>query len=208
VRGISFRVNRGEIFGMIGPDGAGKTTTFQILAGVMEATSGVVEIFGKPARAMRSQTGYLTQTFSLYPDLTVAENIRYIGDLRSMSRDRIVERGRRYLEMFDMDRFTSRLAGQLSGGMKQKLALACALVTEPQVLLLDEPTTGVDPVSRREFWDALAHLSAGGLTILVATPYLDEAERCHNVALTHEGKIQMISRSSPQKQRSMPPVLN
>jgi ABC-2 type transport system ATP-binding protein len=192
VRGISFTVNKGEIFGMIGPDGAGKTTTFQILAGVMESTSGVVEIFGQPARAMRSQTGYLTQTFSLYPDLTVAENIRYIGELRQVASEMIAERGRRYLEMFDMDRFTDRLAGQLSGGMKQKLALACALVTEPQVLLLDEPTTGVDPVSRREFWDALAHLSAGGLTILVATPYLDEAERCHIIALTHEGKIQLI----------------
>jgi ABC-2 type transport system ATP-binding protein len=192
VNGISFTVNKGEIFGMIGPDGAGKTTTFQILAGVMEATSGVVEIFGQPARAMRSQTGYLTQTFSLYPDLTVVENIRYIGDLRQVAPEMIAERGRRYLEMFDMDRFTDRQAGQLSGGMKQKLALACALVTEPQVLLLDEPTTGVDPVSRREFWDALAHLSAGGLTILVATPYLDEAERCHTVALTHEGKIQLI----------------
>jgi ABC-2 type transport system ATP-binding protein len=192
VRGISFTVNKGEIFGMIGPDGAGKTTTFQILAGVMESTSGVVEIFGQPARAMRSQTGYLTQAFSLYPDLTVAENIRYIGELRQVATEMIPERGRRYLEMFDMDRFTDRLAGQLSGGMKQKLALACALVTEPQVLLLDEPTTGVDPVSRREFWDALAHLSAGGLTILVATPYLDEAERCHIIALTHEGKIQLI----------------
>lgn len=192
VRGISFIVNKGEIFGMIGPDGAGKTTTFQTLAGVMEATSGVAEIFGKPARAMRSQTGYLTQTFSLYPDLTVEENIRYIGDLREVAPKQIAERGRRYLEMFDMDRFTDRLAGQLSGGMKQKLALACALVTEPQVLLLDEPTTGVDPVSRREFWDALAHLSADGLTILVATPYLDEAERCHTVALTHEGKIRLI----------------
>src|ERR1044071_405593 len=192
VRGISFRVNKGEIFGMIGPDGAGKTTTFQILAGVMEATSGVVEIFGQPARAMRSQTGYLTQTFSLYPDLTVVENIRYIGDLRQVAPKMIAERGRRYLEMFDMDRFTDRQAGQLSGGMKQKLALACALVTEPQVLLLDEPTTGVDPVSRREFWAALAHFSADGLTILVATPYLDEAERCHTVALTHEGNIQLI----------------
>ena len=192
VDGVSFTVNKGEIFGMIGPDGAGKTTTFQILAGVMEATSGAAQIFGKPARAMRSQTGYLTQTFSLYPDLTVAENIRYIGDLREVSPAQIAERGHRYLEMFDMDRFTGRQAGQLSGGMKQKLALACALVTEPQVLLLDEPTTGVDPVSRREFWDALAHLSAGGLTILVATPYLDEAERCHTVALTHEGKIQLI----------------
>jgi ABC-2 type transport system ATP-binding protein len=192
VRGISFTVNKGEIFGMIGPDGAGKTTTFQILAGVMESTSGIVEIFGQPARTMRSQTGYLTQAFSLYPDLTVAENIRYIGELRQVAPEMIAERGRRYLEMFDMDRFTDRLAGQLSGGMKQKLALACALVTEPQVLLLDEPTTGVDPVSRREFWDALAHLSAGGLTILVATPYLDEAERCHIIALTHEGKIQLI----------------
>jgi ABC-2 type transport system ATP-binding protein len=192
VRGISFSVNKGQIFGMIGPDGAGKTTTLQILAGVMEATSGVAEIFGQPARAMRSQTGYLTQAFSLYPDLSVNENIRYMGDLRRVAPDKIAGRGQRYLEMFDMDRFTDRLAGQLSGGMKQKLALACALVPEPRVLLLDEPTTGVDPVSRREFWDALAHLSADGLTILVATPYLDEAERCHTVALTHEGKIQLM----------------
>ena len=192
VRGINFAVDKGEIFGMIGPDGAGKTTTFQILAGVMEPTSGTAQIFGQPARAMRSQTGYLTQAFSLYPDLSVNENIRYIGDLRRVPPHEIAERGERYLQMFDMDRFTDRLAGQLSGGMKQKLALACALVTQPRVLLLDEPTTGVDPVSRREFWDALAHLSAGGLTIMVATPYLDEAERCHRVALTHEGKIQLL----------------
>ena len=199
VRGISFRVNKGEIFGMIGPDGAGKTTTFQILAGVMEPTSGAAEIFGQPARSMRSQTGYLTQTFSLYPDLSVKENIRYIGDLRRVPGHEIAERGQRYLEMFDMDRFADRLAGQLSGGMKQKLALACALVPQPRVLLLDEPTTGVDPVSRREFWDALAHLSADGLTILVATPYLDEAERCHTVALTHEGQIQLVG--SPDQLR-------
>jgi len=192
VRGINFAVDKGEIFGMIGPDGAGKTTTFQILAGVMEPTSGTAQIFGQPARAMRSQTGYLTQAFSLYPDLSVNENIRYIGDLRRVPPPEIAERGARYLQMFDMDRFTDRLAGQLSGGMKQKLALACALVTQPRVLLLDEPTTGVDPVSRREFWDALAHLAAGGLTIMVATPYLDEAERCHRVALTHEGKIQLL----------------
>src|ERR1051326_4302752 len=200
VNGISFTVNKGEIFGLIGPDGAGKTTTFQILAGVMEATSGVAQIFGEPARAMRSQTGYLTQAFSLYPDLSVNENIRYIGDLRQVPPDKIAERGRRYLEMFDMHRFTNRLAGQLSGGMKQKLALACALVPEPRVLLLDEPTTGVDPVSRREFWDALAHLSAEGLTILVATPYLDEAERCHTVALTYEGKIHLIGAPAELRQ--------
>lgn len=190
VRNIDLEVAEGEIFGLIGPDGAGKTSTFQILAGVMEPSNGIAEIFGRPAREARSQTGYLTQAFSLYPDLTVIENIRYIGDLRRVPRQEIDERGRRYLQMFDMDRFRNRLAGKLSGGMKQKLALVCALVPQPHVLLLDEPTTGVDPVSRREFWDTLAHLAADGLTILVATPYLDEAERCHGVALMYEGAIQ------------------
>lgn len=192
VRGIEFEITNGEIFGLIGPDGAGKTSTFQILAGVMEPTAGVAEVFGRAARQSRSQTGYLTQAFSLYPDLTVTENLQYIGDLRGVPRSDITARGRRYLQLFDMDRFADRLAGKLSGGMKQKLALACALVPEPRVLLLDEPTTGVDPVSRREFWDTLAHLAAGGLTILVATPYLDEAERCHRVALMHQGLIQQM----------------
>ena len=192
VRGISFEVHRGEIFGLIGADGAGKTTTFQILAGVMEATGGTAEIFGKPARDARSRTGYLTQTFSLYPDLSVEENIRYIGALRHVPPAEISERGGRYLKMFDMDRFSNRLAAQLSGGMKQKLALVCALVSEPDILLLDEPTTGVDPVSRREFWDTLAHLAGQGLTVLIATPYLDEAERCHRIAMIHLGEIQQI----------------
>ena len=192
VRGITFEVNRGEMFGLIGPDGAGKTSTFQVLAGVMEATAGSANILGRPARDMRSQTGYLTQDFSLYPDLTVAENIRYSGDLRLIPPDEIAERSHQYLKMFDMDRFSDRLAGQLSGGMKQKLALVCALVPQPKVLLLDEPTTGVDPVSRREFWDALAHLTAEGLTILVATPYMDEAERCHRIAFMHLGEILTI----------------
>ncbi len=192
VRGIDFTVSPGEIFGLIGADGAGKTTTFQILAGVMEASSGTASVFGRPAREMRAQTGYLTQSFSLYPDLSVAENIRYIGDLRLIPPRAIAERGHRYLRMFDMDRFSDRLAGKLSGGMKQKLALVSALVPQPRVLLLDEPTTGVDPVSRRELWDALVHLAADGLTILVATPYLDEAERCHRVAFIHGGVIQQI----------------
>jgi ABC-2 type transport system ATP-binding protein len=192
VRGIDFTVHPGEIFGLIGADGAGKTTTFQILAGVMEASSGTAAVFGRPAREMRAQTGYLTQSFSLYPDLSVAENIRYIGDLRLIPPREIAERGQRYLRMFDMDRFSDRLAGKLSGGMKQKLALVSALVPQPHVLLLDEPTTGVDPVSRRELWDALVHLAADGLTILVATPYLDEAERCHRVAFIHGGLIQQI----------------
>jgi ABC-2 type transport system ATP-binding protein len=192
VRGISFEVQRGEIFGLIGADGAGKTTTFQILAGVMEATGGTAEIFGRPARDARSRTGYLTQTFSLYPDLSVTENIRYIGELRHVPPAEIDERGARYLKMFDMDRFSKRLAAQLSGGMKQKLALVCALVSEPDILLLDEPTTGVDPVSRREFWDTLAHLAGQGLTVLIATPYLDEAERCNRIALFHLGEILQI----------------
>jgi ABC-2 type transport system ATP-binding protein len=192
VRGISFEVGKGEIFGLIGPDGAGKTSTFQILAGVMEASSGSAEVFGQPAREARSQTGYLTQAFSLYPDLTVSENIRYVGNLRRVASDDIVKRGRHYLQMFDMDRFSGRLAGQLSGGMKQKLSLACALVPQPRVLVLDEPTTGVDPVSRREFWDALAHLAAEGLSILISTPYLDEAERCNRIALIHKGEIRRV----------------
>jgi len=192
IRGISFAVERGEIFGLIGADGAGKTTTFQILAGVMEATTGSAGIFGLPARDARSQTGYLTQGFSLYLDLSVMENIRYVGQLRHVSEPDIAKRGHRYLQAFDMDRFSSRLAGQLSGGMKQKLALVCALVAEPRILLLDEPTTGVDPVSRREFWDTVAHLAGEGLTVVVATPYLDEAERCHRIALIHQGEIRQI----------------
>ncbi len=196
VRGIDLEVRDREIFGLIGPDGAGKTSTFQILAGVMEGSGGTVRVFGKPAREARFETGYLTQAFSLYPDLTVMENIRYIGDLRKVSRADINRRAMQYLRMFDMDRFRDRLAGRLSGGMKQKLALACALVPQPRILLLDEPTTGVDPVSRREFWDTLAHLATEGLTILVATPYLDEAERCSRVALIHEGEIRQIGTPS------------
>jgi ABC-2 type transport system ATP-binding protein len=189
VQGIDLNVRRGEIFGLIGPDGAGKTSVFQILGGVMQATSGEVLMLGQTARDARSYVGYLTQAFSLYHDLTVAENLRYIGELRRLSDVDIAERGGRYLQMFGMDLFTSRLAGKLSGGMKQKLSLACALIIEPQILLLDEPTTGVDPVSRREFWDALAALSSQGITIVIATPYLDEAERCHRVSLMHEGRI-------------------
>ena len=189
VRGIDLEVRAGEIFGLIGPDGAGKTSTFQILGGVMEATSGAAELLGLPARAARASVGYLTQVFSLYQDLSVAENLRYVGELRRVPVPEIERRGQRYLTMFGMERFMGRLAGRLSGGMKQKLALACALVAEPRVLLLDEPTTGVDPVSRREFWDALAQLATQGMTILLATPYLDEAERCHRVALMHEGRL-------------------
>ena len=155
-------MSAGEIFGLIGPDGAGKTSTFQILGGVMEATSGTADVFGRPARDARAFVGYLTQAFSLYPDLSVAENLRYVGPSARVPRPQIEERGRRHLTMFGMEPFTDRLAGRLSGGMKQKLALACALIAEPRILLLDEPTTGVDPVSRREFWDAIVGLSSRG----------------------------------------------
>ena len=158
----------------------------------MRASEGEARVFGRGSRDAREEIGYLTQAFSLYQDLSVSENLRYMGELRRLPVKEIERRGSRYLKLFDMDRFKDRLAGRLSGGMKQKLALACALITEPKVLLLDEPTTGVDPVSRREFWGTLAALSSEGMTILVATPYLDEAERCHRVALMHGGQIHQI----------------
>ncbi|MEH2457885.1 MAG: ATP-binding cassette domain-containing protein [Nostoc sp.] len=192
VRGIDFSVNKGEMFGLIGPDGAGKTSTFHILGGVMEATAGEVQIFNQPARDARLITGYLTQQFSLYLDLSIDENLRYAAGLRQVADDLLQKRRNKYLKLMNLERFGDRLVGQLSGGMKQKLALCCALVSQPEVLLLDEPTTGVDPVSRREFWDVLAQLSAEGMTIVVATPYLDEAERCHRVALMYGGQIHEI----------------
>jgi ABC-2 type transport system ATP-binding protein len=189
VKGIDLEIAQGEIFGIIGPDGAGKTSVFQVLGGVMEATEGEATVSGRTAREARSSIGYLTQAFSLYADLSVAENLLYMGELRKLSRAEVEQRGSVYLKLFDMDRFRQRLAGKLSGGMKQKLALACALIAQPKILLLDEPTTGVDPVSRREFWDALAGLASSGMTMVVATPYLDEAERCHRVALMYDGEI-------------------
>jgi ABC-2 type transport system ATP-binding protein len=192
VKGIDFSVRQGEIFGLIGPDGAGKTTTFQILAGVMKATPGKIEVLGKPPREARLGIGYLTQRFSLYLDLSIEENLRYSAGLRRVPETQFKQRKAKLLRLFSLEQFPNRLASQLSGGMKQKLALCCALIAEPQVLLLDEPTTGVDPISRREFWDLLASIAAEGVSIVVATPYLDEAERCHRIALIYEGKIQQI----------------
>jgi ABC-2 type transport system ATP-binding protein len=189
LKSASFTVNPGEVFGMIGADGSGKTTTFRILSGVMDATSGTVEVLGKPPHESHGQVGYLTQPFSLYQDLSVNENIGYAAGLHQVPSADARERADRYLEMFGMTAFRTRQAGRLSGGMKQKLALACALVSGPKILLLDEPTTGVDPVSRREFWDALAGLADHGMTIVVATPYLDEAERCSRVACIDSGEI-------------------
>ncbi len=191
VAGISLDIYRGEIFGLIGPDGAGKTTTFQILSGVMSQTDGIVEVLDSNPRDVRLQMGYLTQHFSLYQDMSIGENLRYAAGLREVSEADFKTRSNHFLSLLDLARFKDRLAGRLSGGMKQKLALCCTLIHNPQILLLDEPTTGVDPVSRREFWDILAQLaSTEGITTVVATPYLDEAERCSRIALMYEGKIQ------------------
>jgi ABC-2 type transport system ATP-binding protein len=192
LKGIHFSVKPGEIFGLIGPDGAGKTTTFQILAGVMEATAGEVVVLGTEPRHARLNLGYVTQRFSLYTDLSIEENLRYSAGLRHVPTAQFELRADDLLRRMDLDRFRDRLASQLSGGMKQKLALCCALVTQPKILLLDEPTTGVDPVSRREFWDLLAAVATEGVTVVAATPYLDEAERCHRLALIYAGEIQQV----------------
>jgi ABC-2 type transport system ATP-binding protein len=192
IRGINLTIRRGELFGFIGPDGAGKTSTFNILGGVMEATSGEARILNLPARAARNHIGYLTQQFPLYPDLSVEENITYSAGLRLVPESQLAMRRDKYLTLMQLDRFQDRLAGKLSGGMRQKLALCCALISEPQVLLLDEPTTGVDTIARREFWDILASLTEQGITVVVATPDLDEAERCDRVALIYDGQIQQV----------------
>ena len=186
---VNFQVRTGEIFGLIGADGAGKTTAFKIIAGVLAQGGGEVRVLGTTPREAGRRVGYLTQPFSLYMDLSIDENLAYAGGLRRVPPDEYAERRERYFKLFDLHRFTDRLAGRLSGGMKQKLALTTALIADPALLLLDEPTTGVDPVTRRDFWDALTSLATVGMTIIVATPYLDEAERCHRVALMERGKI-------------------
>ena len=197
VKGIDLEIKRGEVFGLIGPDGAGKTTIFHMLGGILDQSSGELSVLGTTASAARLQIGYLTQNFSLYPDLSIKENIRYTGGLRSVTKDEFEERSNHYLKLMDLAQFQNRLAGNLSGGMKQKLALCCALIARPQLLLLDEPTTGVDPVSRRDFWDVLSTIAAEGVTVAVATPYLDEAERCTRIALIHQGTIERLG--SPQE---------
>lgn len=197
---VTFDVRPGEIFGFIGADGAGKTTAFRIIGGVLEPGSGTIRVLDKSPREARPGVGYLTQPFSLYPDLSVDENLNYAGGLREVSPQDFAKRRERYFKLFELSNFTDRLAGRLSGGMKQKLALSCALIPDPALLLLDEPTTGVDPVTRRDFWDALTSLSTAGMSIIVATPYLDEAERCHRVALMERGKIYDID--TPARFRS------
>jgi ABC-2 type transport system ATP-binding protein len=200
VDGLSFSVARGEIFGLIGPDGAGKTTTLRILAGIMKPGGGEVTVLDKripeEAEGLKEHAGYMCQKFSLYTDLTVNENIRFFADIYGIDSKTLDERLGPLLAMTRLAPFKDRLAGKLSGGMKQKLALICTLIHRPEVLFLDEPTTGVDPVSRREFWEILQQIHAGGVTIVVTTPYMDEAEQCGRIGLMFKGKI--IAMDSPR----------
>jgi ABC-2 type transport system ATP-binding protein len=191
IEGVGFQVRRGEMFGLIGPDGAGKTTTLRTILGLLKPDAGRVTTCGldplRQRRRLSSRIGYLSQRFSLYGDLTVDENIAFFAEIHDVH----AYAGRRdtLLDMVRMTPFRDRLADRLSGGMKQKLALVCTLVHTPELLVLDEPTTGVDPVSRRDFWKLLARLQREGLTILLTTPYLDEAERCGRIALIDHGRL-------------------
>jgi ABC-2 type transport system ATP-binding protein len=191
LREVSLSVARGEMFGLIGPDGAGKTTMIRIVCGLLPADTGRARTLGldpvRDHRALTDSIGYLSQRFSLYGDLSVDENVAFFAEIHGV-RDYAAKRDR-LLTITGLAPFKSRLASRLSGGMKQKLALACTLVHEPEMVVLDEPTTGVDPVSRREFWKLLSEFLAQGITIVMATPYLDEAERCSRVALLHEGRL-------------------
>lgn len=191
VGGIGLTVRRGEMFGLIGPDGAGKTTTLRLVLGLLKPAAGTVRTCGvEPMHdhnALASQVGYLSQRFSLYGDLTIDENVAFFAEVHDVRgwaprRDQL-------LEMLRLKEFRNRLAERLSGGMKQKLALACTLIHTPRLLVMDEPTTGVDPVSRRDFWKLLVGLQRDGLTILLTTPYMDEAERCQRVALLDHGRL-------------------
>ncbi len=207
VDNLSFEIAKGEVFGLVGPDGAGKTTTLRLIAGLADATAGSASVAGfdvaKEPDAVRDRIGYMAQRFGLYGDLTVGENMRFYADLFGM---RAADRAALTPELLDMTRmapFVDRPAAKLSGGMKQKLALMCTLLHKPEVLLLDEPTNGVDPVSRRDFWVILQRLVSQGLTLLLTTAYMDEAERCGRVCLMHQGR--MLSCDTPANLRASLP---
>lgn len=203
VNDLSLSVNRGEMLALVGPDGSGKTTTIRMICGIVKPTSGAISVLGfdvqKQKDEVKKRIGYLSQKFSLYGDLTIDENIEFFAEINgvydySARRDEL-------LEFTRLTKFRDRLAEKLSGGMKQKLALACTLIHTPDIILLDEPTTGVDPVSRRDFWKVLSTLLKTGITIVMTTPYLDEAERCSRVALMDNGKILMTD--SPENMKKV-----
>jgi ABC-2 type transport system ATP-binding protein len=190
---LSLAIQRGEIFGLVGPDGAGKTTTIRLLCAIMNPTSGSAKVAGfdtvKEAEDIKRRIGYMAQRFNLYGDLSVIENLTFFADIFAVGGDVRNERIDQLLAFARLTEFKDRRAAQLSGGMQKKLALACTLIHEPEILFLDEPTTGVDPVSRREFWDILSDLHLRGVTLFVSTPYMDEAERCSRVGLMFEGEM-------------------
>lgn len=193
IEAISLQIPEGELYGLVGPDGAGKTSLIRILASVMDPTSGSARLAGfdlhRQTEKARKCIGYMPQAFSLYPDLTVLENIHLFADLNGVPKARRKERMAELLDFARLTEFTSRRSENLSGGMRKKLALACALIHEPKVILLDEPTTGVDPVSRRELWHLLSRVVQQGVTVMISTPYMDEAERCHTVGILNQGHL-------------------
>jgi ABC-2 type transport system ATP-binding protein len=198
---FTLEIPQGILFGLVGPDGAGKTTTLRILSSVMEPSSGKASIAGfdvhAQAEEVRERIGYMPQNFSLYPDLSVQENLDFFADIQKVPSMQKKTRIAEMLAFTHLEDFTGRRAGKLSGGMKKKLALACAIVHDPQVLILDEPSTGVDPVSRRELWVLLAKVVQTGVTVLVSTPYMDEAERCHQVGMLYQGRL--LAACSPEE---------
>jgi ABC-2 type transport system ATP-binding protein len=193
VDNISFEAEQGRIFGLVGPDGAGKTTTMRLLTGILEPSSGQGWVDGKDIvkepESVKESIGYMSQRFGLYNDLTVIENLQFYADIYCVPPKKRAERFKRLFEFSGLSPFKDRLAGNLSGGMKQKLGLACALIHTPKVLFLDEPTNGVDPVSRKDFWKILNDLLKENVAIIFSTSYLDEAERCSKVGLMHKGKL-------------------
>jgi ABC-2 type transport system ATP-binding protein len=204
---LNLSVNRGEIFGLVGPDGSGKTTIMRMFSGILPPTDGEALILDHPitkeAEPLKEKIGYMAQRFALYGDLTVLENIHFYADLYAVPKKERPARIARLLSFSNLAPFQGRLGQDLSGGMKQKLGLACALVHTPELLFLDEPTNGVDPVSRRDFWNILYDLLKEGVTIFVSTAYLDEAERCHRIGLMHQGKL--LSVGTPDEIKSLLP---
>ncbi|HOJ20883.1 MAG TPA: ABC transporter ATP-binding protein [Armatimonadota bacterium] len=204
VDGVSLAIPRGEIFGLVGPDGAGKTTMMRLLAALFPPDEGILRVAGhdivRDPESVRPRLGYLSQRFSMYGELTVAENIAFFAEMFGVPRAARREREAELLQMTRLAPFRDRRAQDLSGGMKQKLALICTLIHRPEVILLDEPTTGVDPVSRREFWKLLADLPSAGITLLVSTPYLDEAERCHRLGFMAQGRLLAVDTPQALKQ--------